>query len=135
MVTLLKQRASTAGYADHEIWKIDVTFAHSRGASGPGGAYIALGILGIVLGYIFLGGLFQAVYRLCYSLSNPSLAVVLYGLMVVDLAKLYAENFSMTQIGKSYTFLLFVFLLVKRFYLRRSGSAALLREGHYGSQQ
>ncbi|NIA07127.1 MAG: hypothetical protein GWP14_05750 [Actinobacteria bacterium] len=132
MVELLKKRVSTANYADHEIWGIDVTFAHSRGASGPGGAYIALGILGIVLGYIFLGVLFQTVYRLCYSLSDSSLAVVLYGLMVVDLAKLYSENFSIIQLGKSYTFLLFVLLLVKQLYQRQSGSDALLRERHYG---
>lgn len=117
IVTLMKDGASARQYADANVHLIDPNQAHSVGASGPGGAYIGMGLAGVVLGYIFIGSLYGGVYVAMRRAVEPSIGLALYIIMIDDLLRLYMGNFDIVRLGKEYVFV-FVILFVTKKMLR-----------------
>ena len=117
LIYLIRVGLETVQYVDYYIHGIAIERKTSTGASGPGGAYIGLGLSGIILGYFVLGAMYRSVYKLIDTLSNPTMAIVLYSLMVFTLISFFAENFRFSQFIKR-IFIIAVILVLSRFLLK-----------------
>ena len=117
LFSLLRNGMTTMQYSDVYVHGIALERKTSTGASGPGGAYIALGLLGIIVGYFLLGAIYQSIHKLMKNFSDPTLAVVLYGLMISMLIGFFAENFGVSQFLKR-VFVSAIVLVLSRFLLK-----------------
>lgn len=121
MFSLMSTGITTVSYADWYVFKHPVVgAATSSGASGPGGAYIGMGLLGIVLGYLLIGAIVKALFSVMTSLPDPSLAVALYGITVINLDALFAENFLLSLLAKHYFLYAIVLIVAKTLLVSRS---------------
>jgi hypothetical protein len=125
LITLLRNGMTAMQYSDIYVHRIALERKTSTGASGPGGAYIGLGILGIIIGYFLLGGVYQSVYKLIDSLSCPVLAIVLYGLMTSMLMGFFSENFGVSEFLKR-LFISAIILVLSRLFLRTNTECEVL---------
>jgi len=118
---LLRSGMTAMQYADIYVHRIALERKTSTGASGPGGAYIALGLSGIIVGYFLLGAVYPSIHNLVKSFSDPTLAIVLYGLMISMLITFFAENFGVSQFLKR-IFVSGIILVLSRFLLQSENS-------------
>lgn len=117
---LMNEGISTNRYADLEIWGVHLDQIHSTGSSGPGGAYIGLGIMGIIIGYLLIGAFYGTVYRIMYSAYDTAPSIVLYAILAIDLPKLFSEHFTIVAMAKQYLIITIVLIIVTRLlYLKR----------------
>lgn len=117
IIPLIRSGMPTVQYADFYVHGIAPEQRTSAGASGPGGAYIALGLSGIIVGYFLLGAVYRSIHNLVKNFSDPTLAIVLYGLMVYILVIFLAENFGVDQFIKR-IFIVAIILILSRLLLR-----------------
>jgi hypothetical protein len=117
IISLIRSGIGTAQYADLYIHKIALERKTSTGASGPGGAYIALGLSGIIVGYFLLGAVCRSIHNLVKSFSDPTLVIVLYGLMVSLLLEFVVENFVVLVFIKR-IFIVAIILILSRLLLK-----------------
>jgi len=110
LISLIRQGIMTVQYADWYVFGHDPRRAtSSSGATGPGGAYIAMGVCGILLGFLIVGAAMKALYGLVNSLADPSLAIALYGMAVIHCHTLFVGNFGLELMAKRY--FLYILLL------------------------
>jgi len=120
-ISLIRLGITTTKYADVYVFgHPQVGAASSTGASGPGGAYIGMGLCGIVLGYFLLGNLVGCVYHLMQSLWVRSLAIVLYGMMFSDMLQLFQGNLVLSLKFKQYIVYSGILILAKMFLRGRT---------------
>jgi len=117
-VSLIRSGITTTQYADVYVFGHDPRRAtSSTGSSGPGGAYIGMGMLGILLGYLLLGAAVRCMHDLVESLREPSLAVALYSMLIFNLLTLFSGNFRAELMVKQF-FLYFIIIVVAKRVLR-----------------
>jgi len=110
IITLAKQGVSTTEYVDTKVYGIKKSQSHSIGTSGPGGPYVAAGILGVFLAYMLLGLWCRGVYDVMRRKSdNFPLSIVWYAFVSHALFGVLAENFNVTTIKLLFSISVFVF--------------------------
>ncbi|MCP3669435.1 MAG: oligosaccharide repeat unit polymerase [Gammaproteobacteria bacterium] len=99
---LYDKNISNTIYIDRNVYGILPYQSHSVGASGPGGAYTSIGMIGVFACYLLLG----AIYQSCYSniiegskKETNALSIVLYAYMAVLMQSMMSENFSMNDVN------------------------------------
>jgi hypothetical protein len=117
IISLIRSGMVTVQYADMYIHKITLEQKTSTGASGPGGAYIALGLSGIIVGYFLLGAVYRSIHNLVKNFSDPTLAIVFYGYMIYILMSFFSENFVVSYYLKR-AFVCVTILVLSRFLLK-----------------
>lgn len=114
--SLMRQGMPVVRYADFYVHKISLDRHTSTGCTGPGGAYIGMGFLGIILGYFVLGTVYRCVYKLIEYFPYPDFAVVLYGFMIYTFFE-FIGSFYITRHLKQ-LFIISLILTVSRYFLR-----------------
>jgi len=93
---LVTQGISTTQFIDRSVFSQDPRESNSFGTSGPGGPYTAMGMVGVLGSYFFLGVIYRRVYRYIFltNKNNNILAIVCYAYLSFTLSTLLSENFS-----------------------------------------
>ena len=119
IISLFRSGLSSSKYADRNIWGIAEGQMHSVSSSGPGGAFIGMGLLGVILGYLVLGAVSRAIYSpIETTRGDPALAVALYIWYVVSLRPLVTGSFSLILLAKSAVIPLF-FIWIAKYLLKK----------------
>lgn len=103
-------------YADREIFGISRHQQTSTGASGPGGAYILAGILGVISLFSLLGGGYQSLYNGTRRLPFPELCTAFYIYSVTRMSSYFSENFLIDRPLKVMFVMIFLFIAIRVFY-------------------
>jgi oligosaccharide repeat unit polymerase len=96
---LHKEGLSTGKYVDREIYGVAEWQSHGVGTSGPGGPYIAMGMIGVLIGYGTLGIFFRASYNSIFGDKQDGfniLGVVFYALLIGALLGAIKENYGIS---------------------------------------
>lgn len=100
IVELYKSGTTSTVYVDRAIHGVGKNQSHSVGASGPGGPYVALGMLGIFGAYYFLGVFYRGCYETILASRNKVFATVLYSYLMYVLFQLLSGNFGLNSVKK-----------------------------------
>ena len=121
---LIDSGKTTTRYIDEKLYGVLPHQSHSVGTSGPGGAYVAMGLSGVLMSYFLFGGFYRSGYE-CVKNSNKDnvLGVVWYAVMALVLFDNMSENFNITYI-KLITALSILFFIVSRMFVSKVDSNA-----------
>lgn len=99
LIELLEKGISTTRYIDEKLYGVRPGQSHSVGTSGPGGPYVAFGLLGVALAFFLLGVLYRSGYE-CMKGANKEnvLGIVWYAITALLLFDILSENFNATTI-------------------------------------
>jgi oligosaccharide repeat unit polymerase len=123
IVDLISQQESATHYIDRKLYAVGPKQSHSVGASGPGGPYMGMGMVGVFLGYFLLGAFYRSAYKNIFvDRDNNILAIVLYSYLVFSLTGVLSENFGMGFIKNLIALFFEIYLL--RFLITKKTSRA-----------
>jgi hypothetical protein len=92
---LVAEGWSTTQFIDRKIYGVTARQSNSFGTSGPGGPYTAMGLMGVLLCFGFLGGLYRSVYENIFLTKTGGinlLGVAFYAPLVYSLMAMLSEN-------------------------------------------
>jgi len=111
ILDLIKEGRSITKFVDSEVYGVKEGQSHSVGTSGPGGPYIAAGVVGVFVAYLLLGVLFRGVYVVVLKeYDNFPLVIVWYALFCHALFGALSENFNLNTVKLLFAVSILIFI-------------------------
>jgi hypothetical protein len=88
-------------YVDRTVYGVAIGQSVGYGTSGPGGPYVAMGLVGVLISYLFLGAFFRCIYGCLVDVDGnvgSIIATVLYSYLIFVLCSLLSETFGIAFI-------------------------------------
>jgi len=134
IVELSAKGLSTTKFIDQKVYGVLPRQSNSFGTSGPGGPYVAMGLVGVFLAYALLGGFYRSIYRNIFISRTGALnamSVVWYALLTYNLLALLTENFNISNIKTFIAIAAQVYVYKLFLYKRHAARAVRATEPPY----
>ncbi len=119
-VDLFDRGITTTKYIDLKLYGILPDQSSSVGTSGPGGPYIAFGLLGVMIAFSLYGALYRSGYE-CVKNANKDnvLGIVWYAITALLLFDTMSENMNISDIKFLFALSGMMYVFGKVFLLRK----------------
>lgn len=119
-IDLFKNNMTATRYIDQKLYGVLPNQSNSFGTSGPGGPYVAFGLLGVMLAFALYGALYRSGYE-CMKNANKDnvLGIVWYAMTALLLFDILSENLNISNIKLLIALSGMMYIFGRLFLLRR----------------
>ena len=99
ILDLYRGNMSTTTYIDKKLYGVRPDQSHSVGTSGPGGAYVAAGLMGVAAIFILYGVFYRSTYECMDGAHEDNvIGVVWSSIMSLLLIDIMSENINISNV-------------------------------------
>ncbi|MES2406653.1 MAG: hypothetical protein V4528_04935 [Pseudomonadota bacterium] len=120
-IDLFKKNMTTTRYIDQKLYGVLPYQSNSFGTSGPGGPYVAFGLLGVIIAFALYGALYRSGYECMKSANKDNvLGIVWYAMTALLLFDILSENINISNVKLLIALSGLMFIFGRLFLLKRS---------------